>query len=174
LRTIIFFSLPVFFTLANSPHRGASEGGQGNTPNISDKIDFWGSILPIITLDNSVRSSIFLSVLSLIIYWLGFALAIFSAKPSNNKFILLTFVGSLGAIFSQQNLRDAFLLSFAMLSFGLVEWCRSSKIQGIPYLFLIPLIFAVSFKYPTSIAIVFLILFRFHATVPPLNLKNFH
>lgn len=171
LRAKILIAIPIILTLANMPNRGSSEGGQGQL-TLSSKTDFWGAILPIITLDNSATVSSMLSVLTLSTYWLGFVLAITVKNISNFKFFLLTFLGSIGAIFSQQNLRDAFLLSFSMLSFGLVEKFESTKVPFIRYSFLIPLIFAVTFKYPTSIAIVALIFFRFHTKVSLINIKK--
>lgn len=171
LRAKILIAIPIILTLANMPNRGSSEGGQGQL-TLSSKTDFWGAILPIITLDNSATVSSMLSVLTLSTYWLGFVLAITMKNISNFKFFLLTFLGSIGAIFSQQNLRDAFLLSFSMLSFGLVEKFESTKVPFIRYSFLIPLIFAVTFKYPTSIAIVALIFFRFHTKVSLINIKK--
>jgi len=172
LRTRILTAIPIILSLANIPHRGSSEGGQGEL-TLASKTDFWGAVLPIITLDYSARISSLLSVLSLSIYWTGFLLAISVKKTSNFKFILLTLLGSIGAIFSQQNLRDAFLLSFSILSFGLVEKFEATKVIVFRYLFLIPLIFAVTFKYPTSVAIVVLILFRFYAKRQLIYVKKF-
>jgi hypothetical protein len=161
-RKMILILIPALLTLANIPQRGLSEGGQGGLPKLSDKVDFWGSALPILTRDELTRTSMLLSVFSLSLYWAGFVLVITSNQVTNIRFVILTILGSIGAIFAQQNLRDAFLLSFSMLSFGLLDKFVTSKVNAFRYSFIIPLIFAVTFKYPTSIAITLLFLFRFY------------
>lgn len=171
-RRIILILIPSLLTLANIPHRGLSEGGQGGSPKLSDKVDFWGSILPILTWDELTRTSLLLSAFSLSLYWVGFVLVITSNPVMSTRFVLLTILGSIGAIFAQQNLRDAFLLSFSMLSFGLLDKFVTSKVNLFRFLFIIPLICAVTFKYPTSIAITLLLIFRFYTRTSLLNARK--
>ena len=171
-RAMILIIIPALLTLANIPRRGLSEGGQGVFPKLSDKVDFWGSILPILTWDDLASTSMLISAFSLSLYWAGFVLVVTSNPVPNIRFVLLTILGSVGAIFAQQNLRDAFLLSFSMLSFGLLEKFATSKVKSLRFIFIIPLVLAVTFKYPTSIAITLLFLFRFYARTSVLNARK--
>jgi hypothetical protein len=171
-RRITLLVVPIILIAANSPQRGLSEGGQGWVSHLSDKVDFWGSILPIITRDDSMRISFILSLISLSVYWFGLATLISRYQFSSREFLGILLLGSFGAVFSQQNLRDAFLLSFSMLSLGLVEKYSDSRVFLYRYLFLLPLILAVTFKYPSAIAITILIVLRFHLKTSTLNLRN--
>jgi len=171
-RSVLLFLVPVILSIANIPHRGVSEGGQGDIPKLSEKLDFWGSVLPIITRDNSLSVSFMLSLLSLSVYWLGFIMLITSYLLSHKEFWGILFLGSIGAVFVQQNLRDAFLLSFSMLSLGLVEKYSDSRKVVRKYMFLVPIVFAVSFKYPSAVAIALLVIGHFCIKKSRLNLRN--
>jgi hypothetical protein len=171
-RWILLLLVPILLILANIPHRGSKEGGQGQVLKLSEKVDFWGAILPIITYDDSARTSFLLSVFSISTYWLGFIMFIKYKEISSIKFLVATFFGSIGAVFSLQNLRDAFLLSFSLLSLGLLEKYSESKRLFLKFVFIVPLIFAVTFKYPTAIAITLLIFLRFYSKVSPFSYRK--
>jgi len=160
-RKITFLLIPPTLVYSNIPHRGISEGGQGEISNISDKVDFWGALLPILTPNNTAIASFFLSCLSIGIFWLGFYFVASNREMSNKHFALALVFGLLGAIFTLQNLRDAFLLSLSMLSLGLIEKYRYSSSTLAKFSFLLPLVLAITFKYPSAVAITLLLLLRF-------------
>lgn len=170
-RQIAVLLIPVTLTIANVPNRGGSEGGQGWVENLSDKLDFWGSILPLLTRDDSMQTSFLLSLLALSVYWLGLMTFMSCYQLSGRHFLGTLLLGSIGAVFVQQNLRDAFLLSFSMLSLGLVEKYSRSSVIVLRYLFVVPLVLAVTFKYPSAIAIVLLIFLRFYINAFAINLR---
>jgi hypothetical protein len=171
-RWILLFFVPALLILSNVPHRGTKEGGQGQVSKLSEKVDFWGAILPIVTYDDSARTSFLLSVFSISIYWLGFIMFINYKEISSMKFLIATFFGSIGAVFCLQNLRDAFLLSFSLLSLGFLEKYSKSTRLFWKFVFIVPLIFAVTFKYPTAIAITLLVFLRFYSKASPLSYRK--
>jgi len=148
--------IPVILMLGHLEKRPLNhEGGQSNIRNLADKVDWWGTILPIITPYKSFKAGSFLlSVITLIIFLIGLILILKNTNLKSFKLVIFLILAFVGLNFVIANSRDSFVLSFSILNFGLILFYRRYKSRSVLILIMICLVVMVSFKYLTSIAIV--------------------
>ena len=139
---------------------GLSEGGQGAAASYQDKTNWWGAILPFVTINDGVLNQFIISGLSFIIFWVGFYLFFHSYQHHNIEVLILYILGICGAVFSIQNIRDSLQFSFAVLALGLIEKYNFTKSVWIKFSVFLVLVLSSSFKYPTAIGVVSIIVFR--------------
>ena len=135
------------------------EGGQSYVRNLADKVDFWGSILPIITPYKTFKAESFLiSVSTVLIFLIGSLLILRSTHLSGIRLVIFLILFFVGCNFVIANSRDSFALSFAILNFGLILIYKRRNIKGLLVLIIICLSIMVSFRFLTAIAIVMLLI----------------
>lgn len=151
---------PVILMLGHLEKRPLNhEGGQSHIRNLADKVDWWGSILPILTPYKSFKAESFLiSVVTLIIFLIGSILILKNSNLIGFKLFIFLILVFIGFNFVIANSRDSFALSFSMLNFGLILFYRRFKLRSVLILIIVCLSIMVSFKYLTSIAIVILLI----------------
>ena len=169
---LLIFVIPIFILFAHLQKRPVNhEGGQSYLNSISQKVDWWGSILPIITpSEKFIYESLYISIISIVIFMIG---VIFTLKYSDlltKNILLLSVFLFLGYSFVIANSRDSFLLSFTMLNFGLINFIIKSKKYYITSVLFLGLVVAVSFKYVTGLTIVLILLYYF---IRHLDFKNY-
>ena len=165
---------PVILMLGHLEKRPLNhEGGQSHIRNLADKVDWWGSILPILTPYKSFKAESFLiSVVTLIIFLIGSILVLKNSNLIGFKLFIFLILVFIGFNFVIANSRDSFALSFSMLNFGLILFYRRFKLRSVLILIIVCLSIMVSFKYLTSIAIViFLISILFNVNQEKLTKK---
>jgi hypothetical protein len=155
-----FTSVPFLISplLIHGP--GLSEGGQGGMASSQDKTNWWGAILPFVTVNDEVLNQFIISGLSFIIFWTGFYLFFHSYQHHNIEVLMLYILGICGAVFSIQNIRDSLQFSFAVLALGLIEKYNITKSMLVKVSIFLLLVLSSSFKYPTAIGIILIIVFR--------------
>ena len=139
---------------------GLSEGGQGGMASSLDKTNWWGAILPFVTVNDGVLNQFIISSLSFIIFWIGFYLFFQSYQHHNIEVLILYILGICGAVFSIQNIRDSLQFSAAVLALGLIEKYNITKSMLVKVSIFLLLVLSSSFKYPTAIGIISIIVFR--------------
>ena len=169
---ILIFVIPTFIIFAHLHKRPVNhEGGQPYIDSISQKIDWWGSILPIITpSEKFIYESIYVSIISLFIFTIGVALTLKYSDLSKKNFLILSILLFSGFSFVIPNSRDSFLLSFTMLNFGIINFIMKSKKYYLTSILFLGLIIAVSFKYVTGLTISVILLYYF---ISHLKFKNY-
>ena len=148
----------IFSNIRNQ--RGVGEGGQ-ISKNLTDKTDWWGSLLPLISFSNSKSIFLFITSASVVFYWIGISLILLKYKMENIKLFLFLFLSTFGAVFAAQNIRDALLFSLAILTIGCFERIsilHSTKTYVIPVFILILL---TTFKYVTAIPICLMLIYKY-------------
>ena len=169
---LLVFVIPLFILSAHLQKRPVNhEGGQSYLGSISQKMDSWGSILPIITPSENFRyESLYISILSLSIFTIGAALTFKYSELLKKDLLVLCVLIFSGCSFVIANSRDSFLLSFTMLNFGIINFIiKSKKYYYISILFL-GLVMTVSFKYVTGMTIVLILLYFL---ISHLQFKNY-
>jgi hypothetical protein len=160
---ILIFVIPTFIIFSHLQKRPVNhEGGQSNIDSISQKIDWWGSILPIITpSEKFIYESLYVSIISLSIFTIGVALTLKYSDLLKKDFLTLSVLLFSGYSFVIPNSRDSFLLSFAMLNFGIINFMIKSKKYYLISILFLGLVIAVSFKYVTGLTVAFILLYYF-------------
>ena len=168
---LLIFAIPTFILFTHLQKRPVNhEGGQSYLNSISQKKDWWGSILPIITpYEKFVYESLYVSIISLAIFIIGLVLTLKYSDLIKKNFVLLSVFLFSGYSFVIANSRDSFLLSFAILNFGLINFIIKTKKYYLTSLLFLGLVMAVSFKYVTGLSVVLILLYHFSRY---LNFKN--
>ena len=159
----LVFVIPIFILFGHLQKRPVNhEGGQSYLNSISQKKDWWGSILPIITPSEKFNyESLYISIISLSIFTIGVSLTLkYSDLLKKDLFLLCVLLFS-GYSFVIANSRDSFLLSFTVLNFGIINFIIKSKKYYLTSVLFLGLVIAVSFKYVTGITIVLVLLYYF-------------
>ena len=159
-KILIISLMPVILMVAHLEKRPLNhEGGQSNIRNLADKVDWWGSILPIITPYKDYAAESFLvSVIALSIFLIGSILIFQNSTIKGYKLFISYILIFIGFNFVIANSRDSFVLSFATLNFGLILLYKNSRSRWVLTLIAACLPIMVSFKPLTSIAIVTLLI----------------
>ena len=160
-RLIASLLIPLAIIFSNiKQQRGRVEGGQIEK-NLTDKSDWWGSILPLISFSQSKVVFFGITIISVLFYWIGISLILLKFKFEGLKLTLFLILSACGAIFAAQNIRDALLFSLTVFTIGLSE---KFIIPHVTKTYLIPLFFLIlmtSFKYVTAISICMLLIYRY-------------
>jgi len=169
---LLIFVIPTFILLAHLQKRPVHhEGGQSHLNSISQKVDWWGSILPIITpSEKFIYESLYISIISLVIFTIGVTLTLKNSDLLKKDFLLLCVFLFSGYNFVIANSRDSFLLSFTMLNFGLINFIIKSKKYYLTSVLFLGLVVAASFKYVTGLTIALILLYYF---IRHLDFKNY-
>jgi hypothetical protein len=159
----LFIVVPFLIIFSNLQQRPLNhEGGQSHLWELNEKLDWWGSVLPIITPNqNFNKSSLLISIFSLFIFIIGLRLIIKYSDLLEKNSIILFILCYCGYNFVIANSRDSFLLSFAILNFGLVNLIIKTKKYQILFILLIGLMLMISFKYVTGLSILLLLIYYF-------------
>jgi hypothetical protein len=163
MKKFIVFLIPVFVLSAHLQKRPVNhEGGQSYIQDINQKIDWWGSILPIITPNDRFRQgSLIISIISLAIFLIGVNLTVKYSNITKKHVFPVCILFFSGYNFVIPNSRDAFLMSFAMLSFGLINAILSTRKFYLIGPLSLCLVLMVSFKYVTAVSIVVILVYYF-------------
>ena len=169
---LLIFVIPIFILFAHLQKRPLNhEGGQSNLSSISQKLDWWGSMLPIITpSEKFIYESLCISIISIVIFTIGVTLTLKYSDLLRKDFLLLCVFLFSGYSFVIANSRDSFLLSFTMLNFGIINFIIKSKKYYLTSVLFLGLVVAVSFKYVTGLTIVLILLYYF---IRHLDFKNY-
>ncbi len=156
--TILISSITLAAHLEKRPLN--HEGGQPSARFITEKIDWWGAFLPLITPnDNFIYESLLITSLSVSIFLFGILLIIKNVYMKDLSLIVFFVLIFIGFNFVAANSRDSFLLSFAVLSLGIIQSYKASKSRILIIFLFISLCLMVSFKYLTSISIVLILVY---------------
>jgi hypothetical protein len=169
---LLIFVIPIFILFAHLQKRPINhEGGQSYLNSISKKVDWWGSILPIITpSEKFIYESLYISIISIVIFMIGVTFTLKYSDLLIKNILLLSVFLFAGYSFVIANSRDSFLLSFTMLNFGLINFIIKSKKYYLTSVLFLGLVVAVSFKYVTGLTIVLILLYYF---IRHLDFKNY-
>lgn len=156
--------IAIFLTVLSIPIISLKEGGQQATPD-SQKNDWWGSLMPLWSSKDSIIGNInSLSLLNALAFTIGMILTFgVSQEPRNFRanFLIFSMV-FVGLIFAIQEIRDSSLLSFLILSLGLLSKSKVAKsVTARRFLFfgaLICMIIGATFKIPTALGCILIML----------------
>jgi hypothetical protein len=160
-KVIVSLVIPICVIFSNIRNqRGVGEGGQ-ISKNLTNKSDWWGSLLPLISFSHSKAIFLLITTVSVLFYWIGISLILSKHKMESLKLFLFLILSTFGAIFAAQNIRDALLFSLAILTIGCFERIsilHSTKTYLIPVFILILL---TTFKYVTAIPICLMLIYKY-------------
>lgn len=158
---LLLFIIPLILLFTHLKQRPLNhEGGQTYLPELSQKLDWWGSILPIVSPYQSLNyGSFIISFVSLLVFIIGVGLITTNSTLLKKNFLAISVLFFCGYSFVIANSRDSFLLSFAVLSFGLINLIVRTRNFRFLIILFVTLILMVSFKYTSGLSITFILLY---------------